>query len=72
MPSAARYSYNISLISGEVAKTTFVDTSQSKCSKTHGDSPPRHYSQCIVLIYILFYATHYYNLTYPHTESYRN
>jgi UDP-N-acetylmuramyl pentapeptide synthase len=32
MPFAARYNYNISLISGEVAKTTFVDTSQSICS----------------------------------------
>ena len=32
MPFAARYNYNISLISAEVAKTTFVDTSQSICS----------------------------------------
>ena len=32
MPFAARYNYNISLILGEVAKTTFVDTSQSECS----------------------------------------
>ena len=32
MPFAARYNYNISLILSEVAKTTFVDTSQSICS----------------------------------------
>ena len=31
MPFAARYNYNISLILSEVAKTIFVDTSQSKC-----------------------------------------
>ena len=32
MPFVARYNYNISLILGNVARTTFVDTSQSKCS----------------------------------------
>ena len=32
MSFTARYIYNISLISGEVAKTTFVDTSQSEYS----------------------------------------
>ena len=35
---AAKYNYNISLILGEVAKTTFVDTSQSECSI--GDKEP--------------------------------